>query len=209
MYEEYMQNLLGYPMRSYPNTYEEQNLNSYNYNMSNTYAENLARQEWQNMASSEELEDCYPEIYNIVYPMVKKACMRNTRPLTREVIDSMVDDIYSNLETNNRIELNINLNNEVRSTRPECANTDSNVGSNKKDVENRNQGQENTIRENRQNSAINDLIRILLIRELLGRPGFGRPPMRPPFRPNRPIPPMQRPPMPRYDEIGSINYYLD
>ena len=43
------------------------------------------------------------------------------------------------------------------------------------------------------NTGLNDLIRILLIRELLGRPGFpgqgGRPP-----RPRPPRPPM-RPPM--------------
>ena len=47
------------------------------------------------------------------------------------------------------------------------------------------------------NFMLNDLIRILLIRELLGRPGG----MRPPFpQPRPPRPPMNRPPMPRYGD---------
>ena len=65
--------------------------------------------------------------------------------------------------------------------------------------ENRGEGQ----RENRQfkNRNLEDLIRILLIRELLRR---RRPQMmRPPFPPR---PPMTRPPFPRgfYDSMGSI-----
>ena len=47
------------------------------------------------------------------------------------------------------------------------------------------------------NRTLRDLIRILIIRELLGRPGFpgNRPPMRPPF-PGRPPRPPMRPPFP-------------
>ena len=71
--------------------------------------------------------------------------------------------------------------------------------------------------ENRQtiirNKRLNDLIRILILRELLGRPGFtgfpgGRPP-RPPMRP--PLPPMRPPigppprPQPRPGGMGPFN----
>lgn len=125
LYEEYMRNVLGYEM-----------------------LQQDSRQ------TNIELENCYPDIYNLVYPMVQKACMQSNRPMTRENIESMTNEIYFSIESEER-------------------------GEDEK--------------ENRQvirNQGLNDLIRILILREILGRPNFpppppGRPP-RPPMRPPRP-----------------------
>lgn len=190
MYDDYMQNLMGFPMRQYQNTYDEQNFNSY----SNFYEPMYQRQEWRNTMSVNDLEDCYPEIYKIVYPMVRKACMSNTMPITQTVIDNMVNEIFTNLEANGTIELNITLNNELSQNRESS-------DENKKETENRSSDGED--RQIRRNPFIRDLIRILILRELIGRFG-NRPGNRPPFPGNRP--PM-RTPMPRYDGVGSENYY--
>ena len=153
IYEEYMRSVLGYQ----PNTYD---MNYDNWEMFNMSA--------MNNIQIQELEDCYPDIYRIVYPMVQKACMQNTRPLTRDLIDNMTEEIYFTLEDKEMLE------NRSKDEKTTCKSTE--------------------ISENRQivrNTGLNDLIRILLLRELLGKPGFpgGRPP-----RPRPPRPPM-RPPM--------------
>ena len=103
---------------------------------------------------------------------------QNRNTLSREEIESYYPEIY-NVETDNSIVLNINLENDVRGTK----------------VEKSSEKLEN--RATRRN--LNDLIRILILRELLGRPGCIGPNCRPPFPPPRPPrPPMgpkPRPPM--------------
>lgn len=184
MYEEYMQNFLNYPINGYRNTYDQM-IDSYQYNYPNNDLYGYAPYNIQNRnnISSNEMESYYPEIYNVIYPMVKKVCLKNNRGISQEVIDDMVEEIYSNLENNKAITLNIVLNNEINGQ---------NAG-----------GKEDLRQENRQlsrNNVLSDLIRILVLRELIGRPGCHgsncRPPMPPPPRPNRP-------PFPRYD-FGEI-----
>ena len=141
-----------------------------------------------------DLENCYPEVYKIIYPMIRNVCMRNTEPITEEVIDRMVNEVYTNIETGDVITLNINLGNTVETS----------SGENRESSKNK-ESKENRETESRQrNFLMNDLIRILLIRELLRRQGGSRPPFPPiPFPPRPPMnrPPMNRPPiMPRYDE---------
>ena len=146
IYEEYMRSVLGY-----------QGMNNYDMNYDMWDTPNMTA---MNTIQMQELENCYPDIYRMVYPMIQKACGQNTRPVTRELIDSMTDEIYFAIED---IEM----------------------------VENRNKEEKTENRQIRRNTNLNDLIRILLLREFLGRPGFpgGRPP-----RPRPPRPPM-RPPM--------------
>lgn len=171
VYEEYMRNVLGYNPINYRNTYET---NYENYETPNT--SNIAN--FSNV-QNEELEKCYPEIYKIIYPMIQKTCMQNMKPITRELIDDMTEEIYFTVEDN-----------EIIETRSKEINTT-------KELKNTNSKTE--LKENRQriirNQGLNDLIRILILRELLGRPGFpGRPrPPRPP-RPRPPYPPVR--PMP-------------
>ena len=165
LYEEYMRSVLGYEPMGYSNTYDNMGYDTmYNNNIMN-----------YNEMRNEEIEDCYPDIYRIVYPMVQKACMQNTRPLTRELIDNMTNEIYFAIDDN-----------EITGQRLE------------KDADKvkDNRTEDRQIR----NNGLNDLIRILLLRELLGRPGFPirpRPPIRPPRPPMRPpMGPGSRPPRP-------------
>ena len=166
IYEQYMRNVLGY---------QAMNNNTYDMYYDNWEMSNMAS---MNYIQMQELENCYPEIYTIVYPMVQRACSQNTRPITRELIDNMTDEIYYSIED-------------------------------KEMLENRNKEEKGEDRQIRRNTNLNDLIRILILRELLGRPGFpgGRLP-----RPRPPRPPM-RPPMgppPRTQPrpgIGNFNRY--
>lgn len=124
----------------------------------------------QQPSINEDLESCYPEIYRIIYPMVTQRCSRITEPVTRELIDSMTDEIYSAVEVTNEVQLNINLQNTTTTTRPENRTTVT------KDLNKREPAREDRSedRQFRRNSTLQDLIRILLIRELLNRPGRDR-----------------------------------
>lgn len=167
--DDYIRSVLGYPNNN--SMYVDNN--QMDYFMMNQQANR-----------NEELERCYPEIYRILYPMINNRCSRIAEPITSELIDSITDEIYSAIEVNNEINLNINLQNTT-------ATTTNNRAMSKEAVRNQ-QTQENR-QENRQfrNRNLQDLIKILIIRELLNRPGdWGRPPMRPP------MPPPGRPPFP-------------
>lgn len=176
-YDEYIRSILGYsPNNSYNNyqDYSNQNMNI-NYNNRN----------------NNELEQCYPEIYKIVYPMITTKCNNVRANLTSEDIENMTDEIYYALEEKNQIQLNINLGNEVRTT--ETSNSKNTKVVDKKpevkvteSAKLENDGK----RETRQiNRGLRDLIKILLIRELLNRPGR-------PGQPHPPMPPRPRPPRP-------------
>lgn len=177
-YDEYIRSILGYaPINSY-NDYQDYNNQNMNY---------------ETRADSE-LEKCYPEIYKIVYPMVTTKCSNVRSSVTTDDIENMTDEIYYALEERNEIQLNINLTNEVRTN--ELSNT-SKIANKKPEVKVTETTEEK--RETRQiNRGLRDLIKILLIRELLNRPrrphnprppmhgpgpGGPRPPVRPPMRP--------------------------
>lgn len=192
VYQEYINNMLGGTLRN-QSLYENMPNNTYN-NFQN-----------QNNTTNMELEKLYPELYRLLYPMIQAACMRNTKPLTEETIDEMVRDIYSNFSADDATILNINLTNEVRrneKTNEIQKNSSSKVAS-KSALETRDSDKKETRNIRPNNFVLNDLIRILLIRELLGRPG-NFPPIRPGFPPPRPGPgpgPGGRPPF-RPREFG-------
>ena len=145
------------------------------------------------------LEKFYPDLYKLLYPMIQTACMRNTKPLTEETIDEMVKEIYSNFNADDVSIENINLTNDVRSlskTSDTSKVSSTKISSKTPSAEIRAtvEKEERNLRPN--NYVLNDLIRILLIRELLGRPGN-----MPPFRPGFPSPGPGRPPF-RPREIG-------
>lgn len=177
-YEEYMRNMLGY--NQIPNNLYTTNYDDYYYDMS--YLNN-------NRTNTELIESMYPEIYRIVYPMVCKVCNQNSnREITRDLVDNMTEEIYVNVEAEDT--------RNVVSTvaRPALKNGD---------VRNPNAKEPEGRGETRQrNFLLRDLIRILILRELLNknnRPGQMPEPM-PPSRPPRPprpsqMPYNQRPPM--------------
>ena len=182
--DDYIRSILGYP-----------STNNLDYsNMNNLYLNDNAR---DSTMQNQELEQYYPEIYRTIYPMINQKCSNLSEPVTSELIDDMVDEIYKTIETNNEFNVNINLQN-------------SSITTNK--TENRNLTRREANTQNRinprRNNTLQDLIRILIIRELLGRPGGNRPrppyPGRPPFLGgpggNRPPYPGRPPIMPRdYD----------
>ena len=191
-YEEYIRSILGYPSNS--------NFNQtpmYNDTIQDTYPRN----------TRDNLEEFYPEIYKIIYPMVKKACEGNMMANSREDIEQMTDEIYSALEDSNQINVNINLGNNISTTNTNR--TENRNETNKEDSQLKTSDKRNVESQNRRSPANNnlrDLIKILLIRELLGRPHFHFP-QRPPHQ-NPPRPPMRPPIMPRnYQPLYDIYEY--
>lgn len=158
-YEEYIRSILGYP--NYGNNVLK---NNYQYIGNNS----------RNNEQDAELEACYPEIYKIVYPMVNKACSSNMKPVTPNLIEELTNEIYSSIETDNEVKLTINLTNEVKS------NENRYVPNNNVNMVKENRGEDRQFK----NRGLQDLIRILLIRELLGRPERF-PGNRPSFQPQR------------------------
>ena len=73
----------------------------------------------------------------------------------------MVEEVYSNIEVNDAVELNITLNNDVRGSGSKEEAKEADTTDSDKRGENR---------QIRRNGGLNDIIRILILRELLGRP---------------------------------------
>lgn len=192
-YEDYIRSILGYPNYNHNNMYENNSFSNL------TYSDNTEQ--------NTQLEACYPEIYKIVYPMVRKACSNNTKPITSELIDELTNEIYVSIESDNEINVTIHLNNEVGGSRNRTTATTNHT---KTENVKENRGEDRQFR----NRGLQDLIRILLIRELLGRPGRhpgNRPPMppqRPPMRPPFPGGSGPRPPiMPRANFVDGQDIY--
>lgn len=193
-YEDYMRSVLGYPMEN-QNTYEAYNYSEMPYDMSQMYS-NSARY-------SDEIMDLYPEIYRVVNPMVCKICDANTKPITRELVDQMTDEIYMNLESQPEMDTVVNVrinapseleNKAEKSNRELSSKQNTSQGRiSKLQEDNREKVETRVVEESRQrrpNNTLRDLIRILILNRLLGgffpgrppRPRPPRPPMRPPFQ---------------------------
>ncbi len=123
-----------------------------NMNYSNMYMNNQTP--YQNMyLATNSLERMYPDTYRIVYPMVVSACNMVNMPITEEMLDRMTDDIYDRAIADSRINIDINIEIESR-----------------EDNNSRQLSDESRQRRpRRRNRFFRDLIRILLLRELLGR----------------------------------------
>lgn len=210
-YDDYIRSILGYPAR---NQFEQYNQEMPEYQSYQEYRNPTFNTNINISGNNVELENSYPEIYKIVYPMVTKKC-ENVRSETfsKSDIENMTDEIYYALEEKQEKRININLTNNMNSTKSQnssAVSTSAKVENKRPDVKISQKAIENS--EKRQiNNGLRDLIQILLIRELLNRPrppfrppmpnppGPGpRPPMRPPFRPGPGRPPFNR-------DFGSYN----
>lgn len=188
-YEDYMRNILGYSLNqsTYADTY-------FNYNRENAYGTAMY---------SSEIMNLYPEVYKIINPMVCKICEVNTKPITRDLIEKMTDEIYLNIESNPNLVESTAIN--VRVNLPKDSKTEDASMASKTSVNTKNRDnskyranlsetkvvQEKEIgnseyRQRNQNSILRDLIKILILNQLLG--GNRRPP-----RPNPPRPPYPGP----------------
>lgn len=185
-YEEYIRNIVGY---SGNNTYAQSPYeNDFAYNNVNfSVDDNIIRQ-------------YYPKIYRIINPMVQKICMNKNSNLTEDIINQMVNEIYYQVEGDNEININISLTNNVRSDRKD----------NSVKVENK-QNREVESREDWQhrnpNPLLRDLIKILIINELLRRPNH-RPNPSFLYPGHRPIPGGRPPFRPRYEDFYNNDYDL-
>ena len=147
----------------YNSNYEEymRNVLGYNPIPQNTYQMSDSMYESFNLRNYEDatLEALYPDIYRIVYPMIQKACMKIGNVINKDIIEKITDEIFRAMEEGEKREDTTNKRiSEVKST---------------------NIQQTRKIEEPRQrNYMLRDLIKILILRELLGRQGNGRPPMR-------------------------------
>lgn len=177
-YDEYIRSILGYPAR---NQFDQFNQGQQEYQGYQEYRNPTFNTNINISGNNVELENSYPEIYKIVYPMITKKC-ENVREsdITKDDIENMTDEIYYALESKNETQVNIKKRPEVKVS-------------------------ETTGEKRQLNGGLRDLIQILLIRELLNRrrppfrppmpnpPGPGpRPPMRPPFGPGPGRPPFNR-----------------
>lgn len=159
----------------YNSNYEEymQNVLGYNIRPQNTYQmpENIYEMQRGSSYENMDLESLYPDIYRMLQPMVQKVCMRATGVINEEMISSMTDEVYNAMTEETREAKDVKKSsNEVRT-------------GNSQNVR--------RVEEPRQNNfLLRDLIRILIIKELLRRRP-GRPPMRPgpnfPGGPNFPM----------------------
>lgn len=147
----------------YNSNYEEymQNVLGYNIRPQNTYQmpENIYEMQRGSSYENMDLENLYPDIYRMLQPMIQKVCMRATGVINEEMISSMTDEVYNAMTEETREAKDVKKSsNEVRT-------------GNSQNVR--------RVEEPRQNNfLLRDLIRILIIKELLRRRP-GRPPMRP------------------------------
>ena len=176
-YDDYMRSVLGYsnsdgyrmdnmnPMvMTNMHNMNNMGINSMNMNtMGNMSMNNMGI----NMSNDDDIERLYPEVYRVVYPMVCSSCDRMQFPGTTindEMVTRMTNDIYDQVEADGRIKIEVNVTTEVRETSNNSS--DSSI--------------ETRQRKRPRNRFLNDLIRILLLRELSRRRRFpGRFPIRP------------------------------
>lgn len=92
-YEDYMRQVLGYPIND-PSIYE-----TYNYRDEGTYVNN----QLQCNLTQNDINKLYPEIYNLIYPLVCRACDTNNEPISAVNIEKITDSIYKSVEKNQTI----------------------------------------------------------------------------------------------------------
>lgn len=218
-YEEYMRQVLGYPIND-PNIYEIADYRS----SENTYNTNQN----QTNLTDDEIKQWYPDIYNKIYPIICRVCESNTQPINQECIERMTDEVYNEVESNDTIvNVTIQTRKENNSTEPKKLRTTDirrermarreevrteRTERKESSLQVREESQNRDLRQ--RNPLLRDLIKILILRQLLSesRPNRSISPhtsfsptglgIRPPLPVNRPT---MRPMLNRED-ISKTNY---
>lgn len=178
-YDEYMRTVLGYT----PNCMQDDFLTNDYYIM---------------QANNRMIDDLYPDMYKKVYPLVCKECSTNNIPVTREILEQMTDSVLNQIE----IDLKIQTNVKIETRKEETKNVTQKLQSSNSRQRDINSEEMNREDRNARNNILRDLIKILILRELLDS---GRFPNRPPhFKPSPPRPPMPGPRPPFQGGLGGI-----
>lgn len=170
-YEDYIRSILGYPVMTANGQYGNNISNTYNYE----YVSNRP-------TYNQDILNLYPEIYKILNPMICKICEANTKPITEELLNQMTDEIYLNIESDGNIN-NRNTNTNLRNT-DNSSKTSNNRTTEKNKETNREENTESMKNETRQartprNPVLRDLIKILILNQLLFGNSWQRPRPRP------------------------------
>ena len=190
-YEDYMKQILGYSSYN-PNIYE-----TYDYKASKPYTNTYYRNDSTFNLPNDNIDGLYPEIYNLINPIVCKVCSNNTEYINKELLEKMTDEVYNLVEGNNNI-----VNVRIESKKDESNNTSAiknteRIARRKEPINNANV--EKVTR--RDNQTLRDLIKILILKQLLA--DGNRPTTRPP-RPNYLPYPGANNMMPRPPYLGEI-----
>ena len=129
---------------------------------------------FSNAANYECLEKFYPDIYILLNPMIKHVCMKNVNQLSENTINEMVEEVYSNFISDPNSVDDFNLRNEFRSGKSLETSVTGKSKNSISSTSKRNEVIEKTqIKE--KNQILRDLIKILILRELMGKSGGNRP----------------------------------
>lgn len=162
-YEDYIRSILGYPVMTSNDKYQNNIQNTYHYDyVSKTPTYN------------KDLLNLYPEIYKIINPMICKICEANTKPITEELLNQMTDEIYLNFESDNLSNEANEISNREKAQRKNNKNFQTNTSVVHKEINkelNRDNKSDKEI-ESRQskvfgNPILRDLIKILILNQLL------------------------------------------
>lgn len=171
-YEEYMNSLLGKKNLALQEVTIPQNI------IINTEIDKIENNEVNTYdLDNNKFESFYPDIYKIIYPMVCKRCLNVDEDITENLVEKITNEIYEAVENDE----------EHQERKEEGVYNNFNNLKNYRNYRNMPKVEEiKTIKETRQrNYLLNDLIRILVLRELIGsgrRPPHSMPP-RPPMPP--------------------------
>lgn len=127
------------------------------------------------------LTNLYPSIYRILNPVVSKVVLNNNQPITDELLNNMTDTVFNIVE--GQIDLGDdqvqgNNRSEAQTISTNSSNNNSNNNSSNRGTEptrlNNQNIQTSNARHNRNDSLLRDLIKILLIKELLSKNSIQR-----------------------------------
>lgn len=169
-YENYMRSVLGYPIQNEMNTYNNvygNNNSCFPYRSGSTYV------------TENRYENLYPDIYRILKPMIKKICASSGNgDISNDSLENMATEIYNNIESEINV-VNVNI-----TTTKEAENTKASVNYRNNTKGSQTQSKTEETRTCCGNPTLRDLIKILILNQLLEN-NNNRPPRppRPPFQP--------------------------
>lgn len=122
-----------------------------------------------NTVNNEYLEKFYPDIYRLLNPMIKHVCMKNVNQLSEKTINGMVEEVYSNFISDPNSVDDFNSGHEFRSGKNSETSFTGKAKNSILSTSRRNEAIEKR-QTKEENYILRDLIRILIVRELIRIP---------------------------------------